>query len=250
MANTLIKSEQDIKLIKAASAIWKKARNAVIEASKVGVSLLELDAIANNIINENKAIAAFHRYMDFPGHICISVNDCIIHGVPTEYRLKDGDMVSFDIGVKFEEHICDAAFTVIIGQNVDAQNISDVCKNSLYEAIKILRPGTTTNQIAMTIQDYVESHGYQVIRDFTGHGCGNKLHEDPVVSNYRSNFFPNFKLEENMVICIEPMILTGSHKYTIDTKDGWSVRSKNKKLTCHWEHMLLITNDGCEILTE
>lgn len=250
MAQDLIKSPQDILLIKQASAIWKKARAAVIAACQPGVSLNQLNDIAKQVIIDNNATAAFYQYNGFPGHICISVNECIIHGVPTDYQLKDGDLVSFDIGVKYQDHICDAAFTVVLGNNQQAQRISDVCYDSLDAAIAILKPGTTTNQIAMTIQDHVESHGYEVIRDFTGHGCGNKLHEDPVVSNYRSKFFPNVALKENMVICIEPMIMTGSHKYQIDTKDGWSVRSKNKKLTCHWEHMLLITHDGCEILTE
>ena len=248
------KSQEDIKWIKEAAAIWKEARSALLDAAKPGVSLLELDKIAQETIEKHDgAKCAFYQYGGFPGHICISVNDCIIHGVPTDYCLQDGDSVTFDVGVQYHDHFCDAAYTVLIGNaSAAAQNISDVCHESLNRAIAILKPGISTYDIACTIQDYVESKGYEVIRNFTGHGCGNKLHEDPVISNYRSiEFkFAATKLVPGMVICIEPMIMTGSNKFYIDAKNNWSVYAKNKKLTSHWEHMILITEDGCEVLTK
>ncbi len=250
----MVKSQEDIQLIKQAAAIWKEARSAIINAAQVGVSLLELDKIAQETIEKHEgATCAFYQYGGFPGHICISVNDCIIHGVPTDYCLQDGDSVTFDVGVKYAEHFCDAAFTVLIGNvSEQAKEISEVCHESLNKAISILKPGVATYDIACTVQDYVESKGYEVIRNFTGHGCGNKLHEDPVISNYRSiEFkFASMPLKAGMVICIEPMIMTGSHKFFIDPKNNWSVYAKNKKLTSHWEHMVLITEDGCEVLTK
>lgn len=245
----IIKSEYDIECIKKAAEIWKKVRVAMHENAKAGVSLKFLDNLANEIIIANNATPAFHNYLGFPGYICISVNECVIHGVPTEYILKDGDMVTFDVGVKYENHYCDAAYTIIINENVEAQKISDVCYQALEEAIKIIKPKTTTHQISQTIQKYVEKNGYYVIRDFAGHGCGNEIHEDPLIPNYKSILYRNETLEENMVICIEPMILTKSNAYYIDPLDHWSVKSKNHLLTCHWEHMILITKDGCEVLT-
>lgn len=249
----MIKSDVDIQLIRQASSIWKEVRTLVINSAKEGISLKELDDLARDKIISLGGEPAFYGYQGFPKNICISVNDVLIHGVPDDYRLQNGDLVTFDVGVKYKDHFCDAAYTIIIGdkQKIDAQLISDVCYNSLMKAIESIKPNVTTNyDLACVIEDYVKNHGYEVIRNFTGHGCGNKLHEEPIISNYRSFDFEKVVLKPNMVICIEPMIMTGSNKYIIDKKNGWAVSSKNKKLTCHWEHMILITNDGYEILTE
>lgn len=246
-----IKSEYDIQLIKEAVAIWKKARKAIKENCKVGAKLIDLNNIAKEIIENNNAECAFHNYGGFPGHICISVNECIIHGVPNEYIIKNGDSITFDIGVKYKNHICDSAFTIIVGNaSEEAKKISKICYESLEKAIEILKDGVTTNEIAKTIENFVKNEGYEVIHDFTGHGCGNELHEDPAIPNYSTPFIPNVKLLENMIICIEPMIMTGSRKYFIDKKNNWSVIAKNHKLTSHWEHMILITKNGFEVLTK
>lgn len=218
----MIKTPTDIALIKQAAEIWKTARAAIINAAQVGTSLKQIDELAKDVIESHGGTCAFYQYSGFPGHICISVNECIIHGVPTDYRLKDGDTVTFDVGVKYAEHYCDAAFTVMIGQvSVQTQHISEVCYGSLQAAIKLCKPGVTNYVLAATIQDYVEHHGYEVIRNFTGHGCGNQLHEDPIISNYRSSelWFKKVTLQPNMVICIEPMIMTGSNKYVVSEKD-------------------------------
>lgn len=250
----MIKTPEDIKLIKEAAKIWKETRKVLINAAKPGVSLLELDELARKTIESyDNAKCAFYKYGDFPGHICISVNETIIHGVPNEYIIKDGDSVTFDVGVEYKGHFCDAAYTVLVGNvSQEAKRISQVCHDSLLKAIDVIKPGNSTYDIACTIQDYVESHGYEVIRNFTGHGCGNRLHEDPVISNYRSIEFNMMKkkLEPGMVICIEPMIMTDSNKYIIDSHNNWSVIAKNKKLTSHWEHMVLVTENGCEVLTK
>ena len=245
----VIKTKDDIAKIKQAVAIWKKARKIIRESVKVGVSLNELDLIAKQTIESNGGTCTFLGAYGFPKHICISVNDCVIHGVPNDYVLKEGDKVTFDMGVTYENHVCDAAFTVMVGDNEEAQRISDVCRGSLLEVVKLLKPGVSNLQIANFMQTYIESRGYKVLRDFTGHGCGNEMHEDPAFPNYVDYRFPIVKLRENMVICLEPMILTDSNKYYIDENNGWDVKAVNQKLTCHWEDMILITRDGCEVLT-
>lgn len=245
-----IKSNYEIEQIKKACSIWKEVRGKLTSFIKEGVSLLEIDEYARKLIeDDNRCKACFHNYNGFPGHICISVNDVVIHGVPTNYKLKYQDMVTCDIGVEYNSYICDAAFTVIIGDNSEAQKISDVCYNSLIEGIKQVKPNNTIGDISHAVQNYVEANGYKVISDFGGHGCGKKLHEDPIILNY-GNKGSGAKLRPGMIICIEPMILTDNNAYYIDRKDNWSVISKNHKLTCHWEHMVLVTEDGCEILTE
>lgn len=246
----VIKTKDDIAKIKEAVRIWKIARKAIRERAQAGVSLLELDELAKNVIEANGGSCTFYGAYGFSKHICISVNDCVIHGVPNDYRLQSGDKVTFDVGVTYEDHVCDAAFTVVVDNaNPEALKISEVCRGSLREAQKILKPGVSNLEIAMVIQHYVESHGYQVLRDFTGHGCGNSMHEDPAFPNYVDYRFPIVNLRENMVICLEPMILTESKKYYIDPDNGWNVIAANHKLTCHWEDMMLITRDGCEVLT-
>ncbi|MCV3743625.1 type I methionyl aminopeptidase [Ureaplasma sp. ES3154-GEN] len=246
-----IKTPTDIQNIKQAISIWKKAKEAILNKVAAGVTLLELDQLANDVIVANGGISAFKDYLGFKHHICISVNECVIHGVPTNYALKSGDKVTFDIGVKYNERYCDAAFTVVIDDaNVEAQKISDVCLLAIYEATKMIKPGVSNFDVARTINKFVRKHGYYILEDFVGHGCGVEIHEDPAMPNYVNySQFREVKLEENMVLCLEPMILTGSKEYIID-KDQWSVLAKNKQLTAHWEHMILITKDGCEILTQ
>ncbi|MCV3753894.1 type I methionyl aminopeptidase [Ureaplasma zalophigenitalium] len=246
-----IKTPEDIQNIKEAINIWKKAKQAILDNVRVGISLLELDAIANQAIVQANGVSAFKDYLGFKHHICISVNECVIHGVPTNYTLKSGDKVTFDMGVKYNERYCDAAFTVIVDNaNVQAQKISDVCLLAIYEAVKMIKPGVTNFDVARTINKFVRQHGYYLLEDFTGHGCGVQIHEEPAMPNYVNYMqFREEKLEENMVLCLEPMIMTKSKEYYIDPLDQWSVKAKNKLLTAHWEHMVLVTKDGCEILT-
>ncbi len=241
----IIKTDEDIRLIKEAVKIWKKTRNVLIEKCDVGVRLLELDEIANQTIESLGGKSTFLNMYGFPKHLCISVNDCVIHGIPNDYCLKDGDLVKFDLGVTYENHICDAAFNVVIGNNNKAAiKIKDICDSSLVEVTKIIKPGITNIEIAKFLQNYIESNGYEVLRDFTGHGCGNQLHEDPAFPNYYDSHFPVVKLKENMVFCLEPMILTDSKEYYIDD-NHWNVYSANGLLTCHTEHMFVVTKDGC-----
>lgn len=243
-----IKSQEEIDNITKACDVFKQVRQALIQNTKPNKSLKELDQLAKRLINSYECDTPFHNYRGFPGYICISVNDTIIHGIATDYKLKDGDLITYDVGVSYKGYICDSAFSYILGRNEQAEKISKVCLNSLYEGIKQIKPNNRVGDISNAIQTYVESNGYFVLEDFGGHGCGKMLHEDPIILNYgKPNTGP--LLKKNMVLCIEPMILTGSNEYYID-KDRWSVKAVNKQLTCHWEHMVLVTENGYKILTE
>lgn len=244
-----IKSKYDIEQIERASTVWKQVRDDFFKFVKAGLSLKELDLRAKSIIESNDCKCAFYNYNGFPGNICISVNDVVIHGVPNNYVLKDGDIVTFDVGVDYNTYICDAAFTMVIGKNDEAERINKICYEALMEGIKKAIPNNYVGDISNSIQNFVNNNGYKVIQDFAGHGCGKKLHEDPMILNYGKPKTGAI-LKPGMVICIEPMILTDKDEYYIDKKDKWSVISKNHKLTCHWEHMILITNEGNKILTE
>lgn len=245
----IIKSKYDIEQIEKASAVWKHVRDDFFNFVSAGKSLKELDLRAKNIIEKHNCKCAFFDYNGFPGNICISVNDVIIHGIPTDYVLKDKDIVTFDVGVDYNGYICDAAFTIVIGNNIDAQNINNICYQALYEGIKQAIPNNYVGDISHAIEKYVTDNGYFVIDDFGGHGCGKKLHEEPMILNYGEPKTGSI-LRPGMVICIEPMILTENKSYYIDKNDKWSVIAKNHKLTCHWEHMILITDNGNKILTE
>lgn len=244
-----IKSQYEIEQIKKACEVWKKIRDAIQSEAKVGVSLKRLDNLAKEIAHQNGCICPFNGYNGFMGNICISVNEVVIHGVPSNYKIKENDLITFDVGTSYNGYICDAAFTMIFGDNKEAHQINKICYESLLEGIKQVKPNNKIGDISFAVQNYVESNGYKILKDFGGHGCGKKLHEDPLILNYGKKN-TGHTLVPGMVICIEPMILTDDARYYIDSNDEWSVIAKNKKLTCHWEHMILVTDQGHEILTE
>jgi methionyl aminopeptidase len=181
---------------------------------------------------DNNASPTFYGYGDFPGYICISVNDELIHGIPGIYKLKAGDLVTYDIGVTYNKRICDSAFSIIVPgkPNPEAQKIMDATYESLMESIKKIVPGNHIGDIGHETEVVAHKNGYEVIKDFTGHGCGVKLHEDPIIPNY-GKAGEGTKIVPGMTLCIEPMVMTGSDKYYI-TANG-TVISKNHKLTCH-----------------
>ncbi len=247
----IIKSSEDILKIQKACDIYKELRAELTPLVIPGVSVAALDLKADEIIRRHGAIPCFYQYEGFPGHICISVNSCVIHGVPNDYVLKDNDIVTFDCGVEYEGHICDSAFTIIVGQaSEDRKEILAVTQKAVDVAEAIMRPGVTNMEVARAIEKYVTSTGYKLLHDFTGHSCGNSIHEDPAMPNYFDHYFEEVALQENMVLCIEPMVMTGSNKYAIDPFNGWSVYARNGEITCHCEDEFLITKDGCIRLTK
>lgn len=242
-----IKSEREIKKIRRAAEIYKIVKDALITKAQINTSLKTLDLYAKSIIEQNEATCTFYQYKGFPGNICICVNEQIIHGIATDYVLKKNDLVTFDIGITYQSAISDAAFSIVLGDDFAANQINDVCYKATLIGINEIKHNVQVGNISNAIETYVKSKNYFLLRDFGGHGCGIKLHEDPIILNYgKKNTGPYLK--KNMVVCIEPMIMTDSNEYYI-AKDQWTVIAKNKKLACHWEHMVLVTDHGFEILT-
>ncbi|XQP55714.1 MAG: type I methionyl aminopeptidase [Mycoplasmoidaceae bacterium] len=244
-----LKSEKEVLGISKACAIWKKVKAELRKYTKPGISTKELDQIAADVIQKNGASCSFYQYQNFPGHICISVNEQLIHGIPSDYILKKSDIVKFDIGVTFEGYVCDAAFSVVLdNNNQEALEIQEAAKDCLRTAIDRIKAGVRIGDISYAIQETAFYHGYEVIKDYGGHGCGLKVHEDPIILNYGQPG-TGIKLKAGMVLCIEPMLMTESDKYVVDPQNGWTVSAANGKLTCHEEHMVLVTELGCHVLT-
>ena len=246
----LLKTPEDIVKIKKACEIWKKVRTELLNFVKPGVSTRELDIIARDLIIRYQGTPTFHKLYDFPGYVCISVNDELIHGIGGDYKLKPNDLITFDIGVTYQDHVCDSAFSMITtpGDNPDAAKILKATYKALMETIKEIKPNVHLGDVSAKTYAVAQSEGYEVIKTYGGHGCGNAPHEDPIILNYGKPH-TGIKLVPNMVLCIEPMLMTDSDKYYVKS-NGWTIVSKNHKLTCHYEHMVLVTSDGFEILTQ
>lgn len=244
-----LKSEREIDLMRKAGSIVALAHQAIAEVIKPGVSTKELDEIAYNVIIENDATPSFLHYNGFPASICASINHVVIHGIPDEKTiLKNGDIVSIDIGANYKGYHGDAAKTHIVGTcSPLAKKLIEVTEQSLYEGLKYARPNNHLGDISSAIQQYVEGEGFSVVREFTGHGIGRKLHEDPYVPNYGQ---PNvgLLLKPGLTIAIEPMVNAGSPKVKV-LADNWTTVTVDSSLSAHYEHTIVITNDGYEILT-
>lgn len=217
---------------------------------KPGMSTLDVDKIAKDIITKEGGIPTFRNYNGFKGHVCVSVNDTLIHGIPSKREiLKDGDIVSVDVGVTKDGYIADAARTFLIGNVSEAaQNLVKVTEESFWYALdKAAKPGNHIGDISHAIYDYATRHGYTVTREFTGHGVGHKLHEPPVVPNY-GNIGSGPVLKVGMTLAIEPMLNEGLVDLVV-LKDGWTVKTRDGKLASHYENTIVITENGYEVLT-
>ncbi|GHU26476.1 hypothetical protein FACS1894152_1170 [Bacilli bacterium] len=192
----------------------------LIASCKAGTSLITLDEMADQLIKKLGGTCSFYQHHGFPGHICISVNQQLIHGIPDDYIIQPNDLVTFDVGVTYNNHLCDAAYTVLVapGDNADARRISEVTHECLMESIKEIKPGNYTGDISHKIYQIAKINGYEVIKDFGGHGCGNQVHEDPMILNYGEPG-SGVRLVKGMVLCIEPMLMTKSDKYFIDSQN-------------------------------
>jgi methionyl aminopeptidase len=190
----------------------------------------ELDKIALDVITQNNATPTFLNYGGFPKNICISINEELIHGIPSSRKIKNGDMITFDVGVTYMKYICDSAFTVILGINKEAQKINDATYECLIESIKEIKPDNVTGDISNKIENIAKTNHYEVIKDYSGHGCGIKLHEDPQISCFGDKH-SGTKLKPGMILCIEPMLMTDSDEYYTESNN--TVVARNHKLTCH-----------------
>ena len=245
-----LKSERELALMREAGHIVALAHKAVKEALRPGISTAELDKIAYDVITSNGATPSFLNYNGFPATICASVNEVVIHGIPSKNTiLKDGDIISVDIGACYKGYHGDCAKTFFVGSvSEEKRQLVEVTTQSLYEGLKFARPGNRLSDISHAIEEYARKFGYSIVLDYTGHGVGHALHEDPAVPNYGAPGKGPI-LKKGMTLAIEPMINVGTHRVKV-LKDNWTVVTQDKKPSAHYEHSIVITDDGYEILTK
>lgn len=245
----VLKTTRELSLMREACRISAGALRVAGEAVRPGISTREIDRIAYDYIISQGAEPNFLNLYGFPATACISINDEVIHGIPSEKRiLKDGDIVSIDLGAKINGYNGDNAATFACGNISDeAKRLMDTTRESLYEAIKFAVPGGKLGDISHAVQRYCEERGYGVVREYTGHGIGKALHEDPSVPNYGTPG-RGVRLLPGMTIAIEPMINQGTARVKV-LPDGWTVKTLDSKLSAHFEHTVAITKDGPVILT-
>ena len=244
-----IKSTSEIEKMRAAGKILSGTFKELEKHIQPGITTKELDKIAYDYILSQGAKPSFLNYGGFPGSICASLNDVVIHGIPDNTKIKEGDILSLDIGVLLNGYHSDAARTYPVGNiSSEAKRLIEVTKQSFFEGMKYLRHGERLFSVSATIQDYVESHGYSIVRGYCGHGIGKQLHEDPEIPNYGS-FGHGIRLCRGMTVAVEPMVNLGRFETKV-LSDGWTVKTKDGKLACHYENTVLITDGNPEILTD
>lgn len=247
----VVKSQRELEIMRRAGRINALALAACVAAVEPGVTTAELDAVAADVLRQHHAEPAFMDYpgaYPYPAVTTISINEELVHGIPGGRRLKDGDIVSIDCGSIVDGFVGDSALTVGVGQiSEDAQHLLDVTRESLFVGIGEMQPGNHTGDVSAAIQDYIESHGLEVVREYTGHGVGRDMHELPQVPNY-GNPGTGLALRPGITIAIEPMVLTGRPETRV-MQDQWTVSSRDGHLTAHFEHSVAVTEDGPWILT-
>lgn len=243
-----IKTNSEAELMRYAGKITARALIEVSKHIKPGITTLELNKIAEDTIRSNGCTPAFLNYNGYPASICTSINEQVIHGIPSTRKLKEGDILSIDCGAIYKGYYGDAANTYAVGKiSAEAQRLIDVTRQSLHEAMVYAREGCRLGDISSAVQKYAEANGFSVVRDFVGHGIGTKMHEDPSVPNY-GTAGRGIVLRENMTLAVEPMINMGTYEVEV-LDDAWTAVTSDKKYSAHYEHTLLIKKDGCEILT-
>ncbi len=245
----ILKSRQQINLMRESGKIVAETHEVLKEAIKPGISTLELDKIAENHIRKHNAIPSFKGYHGFKGSICASINEEVVHGIPGDKILKDGDIISIDIGAYFKGYHADSAKTHAVGIiSEEDRKLIEVTKESFYEGLKFAKLGHRLSDISHAIQTHVEKNKFSIVRDLVGHGVGKQLHEDPQIPNYgRPGRGP--KLKEGMVLAIEPMVNYGGY-YVKTLGDGWTIVTVDSKKSAHYEHTIAITEDEPLILTK
>jgi methionyl aminopeptidase len=244
----IIKSPREIEQLKKSNAIVAEIFQKLKKAIVPGITTKELDQIAEEMILSRGAIPAFKGYRGFPATLCISINEEVVHGIPGQRRLKEGDIVSLDLGAILNGYFGDAAITLPVGElDLVAKRLLEVTEKALYIGIDQVKVGNRLFDISYAIQTWVESHGFSVVKDFVGHGIGKDLHEEPQIPNFGS---PNQgpRLEKGMVFALEPMVNEGTYGVRI-LSDGWTVVTADGKRSAHFEHSIVITDGGAEVLS-
>ena len=251
MSGITIKSALDIEKMDEAGRIVEETLNLLSKSAEIGMTTQELDDIAVEYIKSRGAEASFLNYNGYPRSICTSVNEQVVHGIPGKYRLKDGDILSLDVGAYKDGFHGDAARTVFIGKvSQELQQLVSVTRECFFEGIRFAKPGYRISDIAKAVQAHAESHGYGVVRDMVGHGIGRQMHEDPEVPNFwvPGRFGYNPRLAAGMTIAIEPMINLGTAR-VLQLDDGWTIVTADYKPSAHYENTVLITEGEPRLLT-
>lgn len=244
-----IKSKREIDLMREAGRIVALAHAEVKKNIRPGISTLELDRIAEDVIRKNGAIPSFKNYEGFPASICASINEVVVHGIPKDKAiLKDGDIISVDIGAIYKGYHGDSAWTYAVGKvKPEVLKLMEVTEQALFKGLEQVKPGNHLSDIGHAISSYVQPYGYGVVEEFTGHGVGRQMHEEPAVPNFgKEGKGPILKV--GMTLAIEPMINLGTKRVRI-LSDGWTTVTADRKPSAHFEHSVAITEDGYVILT-
>jgi len=242
------KTGDEIELIKEGALILGKAHGLVASILRPGIKTIELDQVAEDFIRESGGVPSFKNYKGFPHNLCISLNENVVHGFPSDYELQGGDIISIDCGVYYKGFHSDSAYTYPVGKvDDDVDMLLKITKESLYKGIREAVYGNRIGDIGFAVQTYTEKHGYSVVRELVGHGLGRNLHEVPEVPNYGKRG-RGAKLKEGMVIAIEPMINLGKRNI-VQEDDGWTIRTADRMPSAHFEHTVAIFRDKTEILT-
>ena len=246
-----LKSAREIAIMRQSGRIVATVLKEIMGLVKPGMTTADLDAYAEQRIRSMDAEPSFKGYHGFSGSICASINNEVVHGIPSAKRLiRDGDLLKVDTGAFFEGYHGDSCVTICVGDApAAAVKLARVAQESLYAGLKRIKAGNTLLDIAGAVQDHVEANGYAVVEDYTGHGVGRNLHEEPSVFNFRTKELPNVTLRAGMTLAVEP-ILNGGTKACRTLKDRWTVVTEDGSLSAQWEHTVLVTEEGCEILTD
>jgi methionyl aminopeptidase len=246
-----IKSAREVKIMRLASSIVATVLREVMAMVEPGQTTGDLDAFAERRIREMGATPSFKGYHGFPASICASINNEVVHGIPSPKRvIHKGDLLKVDTGAYFEGYHGDSCVTVCVGEaSTEAQTLSRVARESLMAGLAQIKAGNTLLDIAGAVEDHVRANGFSVVEDYTGHGVGRNLHEEPSVFNFRTDELPNLTLRPGMTLAVEPILNAGS-KHCRTLRDRWTVVTRDGSLSAQWEHTVLVTSDGCEILTD
>ena len=246
-----IKTSREIKLIKKSSQIVSKVLSEIIDLIQPGMSTKDLDVFAEKRIREMGAAPSFKGYHGFPASICSSINNEVVHGIPNKNKvIKNGDLVKIDTGAYMDGFHGDSCVSICVGSvNKEVERLSNVAHEALYAGLSKIKAGNTLLDIAGAIEDIVKKNGFSVVEDYTGHGVGRNLHEEPSVFNFRTKDLPNVVLREGMTLAVEPIVNAGT-KYCKTLNDRWTVITKDGKFSSQWEHTIVVLKDGMEILTD
>jgi len=244
-----IKTPEEIKIIREGGEILAKIMEELEKKVKPGITTKELDRAAEALILKSGGKPSFKGYEGYPAALCTSINEEIVHAIPSDRVLAEGDIISLDLGIQYQGFHTDMAITVSVGQvSPEIQRLIRVTKKALKRGIKKAKVGNTFGDIGNTIQRYIEDQGYNVVRELCGHGIGKEIHEEPQILNYGKRH-TGPKIKEGMVFCLEPMVTVGNWKIK-KSKDGYGYETADGSLSCHFEHTIAVTREGYQILTE